>query len=240
MRILSIESSTHFGGVALEDGATLRTAGPFPSRSASREFLGAARGLLGKAGLEPGALDLLSVSTGPGLFTGLRLGLSIAKTLAWSLGPEAPALVGVPTLEAVAALALDEAKPGDHILAATDARRGELYAALFTVGGNEALEARGADLVLRPEALHERLLQDLPADTRLWVTGDAARRYGQTLTARLPAEARLLEPEPGLLAPALGRRGRRRLEAGEADAPFALRPHYVRRPDARLPRADFF
>ena len=80
---------------------------PFASRTASREVMAGAQGLLAEHGCDLAELDLIAVSTGPGLFTGVRVGLSIGKALAWGQGAGAgrTALVAVPTLEAVASLA---------------------------------------------------------------------------------------------------------------------------------------
>ena len=86
MRILSFETATYFGGVGYAAPGVRDGAGPFPPRGASREILAAAKGLLETHGCGVEDLDAVAVSTGPGLFTGVRVGLSIAKTLAWAQG----------------------------------------------------------------------------------------------------------------------------------------------------------
>src|SRR5512146_120169 len=134
MRILALETATYFGGVAYVDGDVRESVGPFAPRESSREVLAEANSLLEKHRVKPGQLNLVAVATGPGLFTGVRVGLSIAKTLVWSgKAGEGPALVGVPTLDAVASLAADEdgLSPASLVLAVTDARRGEVYACAF-------------------------------------------------------------------------------------------------------------
>jgi tRNA threonylcarbamoyladenosine biosynthesis protein TsaB len=178
--------------------------------------------VLGEAGLALEDVEGVAISIGPGSFTGLRVGLALAKGIAYAGGLP---LIGVPTLEALAWSA--EAEPGTTICAALDARKHEVYAALF------APEAEGPrrltpDLALAPEALALRLPQPCT------LVGDA----GEVYSAQLGAHARLLpfathHPRGGVIA----RLGGARLAAGEADNTGTLEPVYVRAPDAELPRS---
>lgn len=90
----------------------------------SELILPAIGALLAEAGVTIAALEALVYAQGPGAFTGLRIGIGVAQGLAapWNLP-----LIGIPCLDAVAALAPDE----DCVLAATDARMGELFYAWF-------------------------------------------------------------------------------------------------------------
>ena len=178
--------------------------------------------VFGDAGLALEDLEGIAVSIGPGSFTGLRIGLALAKGLAFAGGLP---LVGVPTLEALAWVV--DAEPGTTVCAALDARKREVYAALF------AVEAEGPrrltpDLALAPEALAARLPRPCT------VVGDAGEVYGEALGAH----ARLLpfathHPRGGVIA----RLGAARLAAGEAANLGTLEPVYVRLPDAELPRS---
>lgn len=178
--------------------------------------------VLGRAGLAASEIDAVAVSIGPGSFTGLRIGLSFAKGLAFA-GPIP--IVAVPTLEALARLA--PAEPGQTVCAALDARKQECWAALFrcTVEGVERLSP---DVALAPAALAERL----PPGAVL--VGDAGTRYGDVLGTR----ARLLpfaehHPRGGMIA----RLGAERLARGQADDAGTLEPTYVRPSEAELVRA---
>ena len=200
MRILSLETATHFGGVACIGPAGERSAGPWASRASSREVLAAAERLLAECGATAETLDLVAVSTGPGLFTGVRVGLSIAKTLVWAQGPGGPTrLVAVPTLDAVAALAMGQAgvRPGDLITAITDARRGEVYAAVFVVADG-ADELDRTDRACGTDATHESDDPHAAAATPagpVRLTEDLVERPGEAIRLLL-AEAAFAPDRP--------------------------------------------
>lgn len=178
---------------------------------------------LAQAGVAIGALDGVAVSIGPGSFTGLRIGLGLAKGLCFARGLP---LVAVPTLEALAHVA--NAPVGATVCAALDARRRECWAALFRVGADGAMVRLADDFTAAPDALAARL-----PDGAI-VVGDAGAAYAEVLGARaaavLPAEAS--EPSGGVVA----RLGARRLARGEQADPGTLEPTYVRPPEAQLPR----
>jgi tRNA threonylcarbamoyladenosine biosynthesis protein TsaB len=246
MRVLALETASYHGGAGIWTPDGLRFRGPFESRSASREILAATDELLSELGLRLEDLDLVAASTGPGLFTGVRVGLSIAKTLVWSVraatGSDRPALVGVPTLDAVAACAADSpsgAASAPFIVAAGDARRGEIYAALFRAseGAGSEPERLGVDIVAKPEHVMERLGAAIHApilsDCAVHFIGDGAQRYRELLSEIHPRATGFERPEPALLLEKIAELGIARM-AGQALAhPMELKPHYVRRPDAR-------
>jgi tRNA threonylcarbamoyladenosine biosynthesis protein TsaB len=114
------------------------------------------RALLDEAGIRPGDLAAVAVSVGPGSYTGLRIGVAAAKTLAWALSLRA---VAVSTLEALAACAAAGAPEGTRrLVPVIDARRGRVYSAAFLPadGGiareseDAALDAGRIPALLRP------------------------------------------------------------------------------------------
>ena len=165
-------------------------------------------------------VDGLAVSIGPGSFTGLRVSLAFAKGVVFAGGlPLAP----VSTLEALAWVA--DAAPGKTICAALDARKREVYAALF------AAEA-GGPRRLTPDVAEspERLAAELPAGCVL--VGDASEAYRDVLGPRATVRPFATHhPRGGVIA----RLGWQRLMAGEGVNPGELEPVYVRPPDAQLP-----
>jgi tRNA threonylcarbamoyladenosine biosynthesis protein TsaB len=128
--VLGIETATVIGGVALAS-RTGELQGEISLRnqeSHSERILPAAEWLMATLGFSRRALSAVAVSCGPGSFTGLRAGIATAKGLAFSLGVP---LFGIPTLEALAA----NLPPGHGpVCAVLNARRGEIYRALFHSG----------------------------------------------------------------------------------------------------------
>jgi tRNA threonylcarbamoyladenosine biosynthesis protein TsaB len=173
-------------------------------------------------------VGLLVFGRGPGTFTGLRIGLGTAKGLALSIGTP---LVGLSSLEALALSAGVEGLVAPLI----DARRGELYAALYDVrldGGRPVARLVAAEQVARPEALGQALGLASPAP-RVAFVGNGAMRYADAvrpLGEILPSAASA--PDPCRMA-LVGLE--RYLEHGPEDV-ASLEPTYLREPDAKLPR----
>lgn len=196
------------------------------SESAARSHVGSLPALVARvlahAELTMDDVEGLAVSIGPGSFTGLRIGLGFAKGLAFAGGLPVAA---VPTLEALAEAA--ECAPGETVCAALDARKREVYAALFRVGEAGRVERLTEDLALAADALAARL----PAGTVL--VGDAAEAYPEAFgsgVARRPFTR--FHPRGGVVA----RLGAGLLAAGAAVEIGPLEPVYVRAPEAELAR----
>ena len=132
MRALAIETAGRDGSVALVAGGTVVAEAAFPGgvRHAAG-LLPLIDGLMRDRGWRPADLGHLYLSIGPGSFTGLRIGVTVAKTLALATGVR---LVAVPTLAVVV-----ENAPADaaHAVVLLDAKRGQVFAARFerTAGG---------------------------------------------------------------------------------------------------------
>src|SRR5262249_42863768 len=122
--------------------------------------------VLGRAGLRPAALDAIACGAGPGSFTGLRIGLATAKGLCFAL---AKPLVLVSRLGALASPVR-----GREVLALLDAKKREVYAAIFDAAGRR----QGPERVLPPSALPA-----LAAGRTLVVIGDGAAAYPEAAAA---------------------------------------------------------
>jgi tRNA threonylcarbamoyl adenosine modification protein YeaZ len=164
--------------------------------------------VLAEAGARPGQLTAIVAGLGPGPFTGLRVGLVTAASMGQAL--DIPAY-GVCSLDGLGLVA----GPG-RVLAATDARRREVYWAVYADGVRTAGPgvARPADLAGGARAVDRAV-------------GDGAQRYADVLG--LPVDADLLYPPASALV-ALAADRIRDKAAGEP-----LRPMYLRRPDAAEP-----
>lgn len=177
-------------------------------------------------GISAAQLDLIGVGAGPGSFTGLRIGMALAKGLAL---PRAVPCAAVSSLEGIArGIFLPE---GALVLAAEDARRGEVYYAAFRRQGQTLLRLC-PDSVGRPAALAELLAGE---EKTIFVVGDGAQVCYNELEDKLPVE----------LVPSLWRLGRAAGVAlgarviwsqGGAQDASALRPAYHRLSQAQRER----
>ena len=137
MLVLALETSSRLGSVALwRDGRTLAERTVRQALRHGARLFTALEAVHAEAALEPRQVDLVAVSQGPGSYTGLRIGITAARTAARVLGKP---LLGVPSLDVIAANAPADAA---HVAAVLDAKRGELYAALYARGA-EGLERQG-------------------------------------------------------------------------------------------------
>jgi len=183
-------------------------------------LLAQARELLARAGLAFADVERVAVGTGPGSFTGLRIGVATARALAYATG--AP-VAGVSTLEALAHTP-EPPPPGTLVLAVVDARRGEVFAAGW----------RDGEPVLRPRAMSPTELAELAEGggaraRRPWLAvGDGAVRFREALV-----QAGVTVPAPDSPAHRVSAVTVCRLGAAADPAPHrAVVPDYLRLPDA--------
>lgn len=222
MTVLGLDTATRLTSVGLvRDGVIV-------GEETERSRLGHAAGLpalvervLAEAGIGLGDVDALAVSLGPGSFTGLRVGLGFAKGIVFASGV---ALVGVSTLEALAACAPAEFRT---VAAANDARRGETYVATFRRFAGR-LERVCEDVVLSPEDAVKRIGASLRDGEGTIVVGDAAERYPEAFEALRQGGVELapfdeVHPRGSVVALI----GGHRLEYGAADRVDGLVPLYV-------------
>lgn len=128
MLTLAFESSAKAASVALcRDGALISQYSQCSALTHSRTLLPMAEDMLKNAELKLGDVDLIAVAHGPGSFTGIRIGVSTVKGLAWAADKPC---VGVSTLEAMAWHGL---AAGGYICPVMDARRSQVYNALFEI-----------------------------------------------------------------------------------------------------------
>jgi tRNA threonylcarbamoyladenosine biosynthesis protein TsaB len=226
---LGIETATETVGVAVRATTGVEAELTLTGRRRHVETLTpAVDHLLGQVGLSPRELEVVAVDVGPGLFTGLRVGVAAAKGLAQALGI---GVVGVTSLDVLTAAAVAGARHG-LLLAAVDARRGELFAVVREVGpdGTTVHDVAGPWLVT-PTALADELGR--LGGQGVHAVGDGALRYRDVLGAVpgvVVAATPAFPPPATVLHLALGR-----LDAGEAPLePGSVAPLYMREADARV------
>jgi tRNA threonylcarbamoyladenosine biosynthesis protein TsaB len=224
--VLGIDTGGPRADLALVAGGRVLGEASHSVASHGAELPEAVAGLLGVAGLATGELKAIAIGIGPGSFTGLRVGLSYAKGLKLAIGC---ALLGIPSLDTLALTALAQmstSPPPRVICPVLDARKGEVYAALYRRSG-DGLEKLSDDLVVTLENLAPHL------GTDVLLVGDAKAEEVCRCVARARGRARCLEIAGlrlrGRVVAALGAA---RLVAGEADNAFVLEPLYVRSAEA--------
>jgi tRNA threonylcarbamoyladenosine biosynthesis protein TsaB len=218
MRIIAIETSGRHGSVAAlrgeADGASCLDQILLPqSERTARSLAPALRDLLQQVGWAAPSIELVAITNGPGSFTGLRIGVTTAKTLAYAVGAD---IIGVDTLDVLAAQA--PAAMG-RLWPIIDAQRQEVFSAEFDVSQDGGPRRVGDTEVMKLE----KWLAELRAGD--CVTGPALRM----LSAHLPADVISIPEELWQpTAAAVGQVAWRAYQAGRRDDVWKLLPNYYR------------
>ncbi|HEY0385735.1 MAG TPA: tRNA (adenosine(37)-N6)-threonylcarbamoyltransferase complex dimerization subunit type 1 TsaB [Pyrinomonadaceae bacterium] len=187
--ILSLETATRAGSVALSRGDVVLSLRAGEAQiSHSTKLLQSVEEVLAEAAASLADVQLFAAASGPGSFTGLRIGLATVKSFAATCSRKC---AGIPTLAAVA----HAAGPSVATLAMIPAGRGEVFVQLFSVDENGTVTPLN-------EAAHktpERLLDSLSGLGHLTFAGEGARQHERLLQARAEAEGiRLVEVNEAL------------------------------------------
>ena len=226
MTVLGIESATAVCGVAIvADGVVLADSRIVQKNVHAEKLLTLVDDVLRKSGQTMSGVSGIAISIGPGSFTGLRIGLSVAKGLSYATGIP---LVAVPTLEALAET-LVQSMHGEeprHILAMIDARRDEVYCQLFRLAEGTVVKVWEE----KDRALDEVLadLKDLP----VMVTGDANEKLAALLQVAATGKTesiRFADPEAARCSAAtVALIGERLLRDGRTEDLAVLEPRYIK------------
>jgi len=218
MVVLALDTTTRAGSCALaRDGAVTLERSSDTAEHAStlpRDLMM----LLDEAGVALASIDVFAVATGPGSFTGLRIGIATMQGLAFA---GAKPLIGVSSLDALAREA-DAARTATWI----DAWRGEVYAAVYEQGR----VTRG------PSVVHPADELDAMRGGSTRFIGDGAAIYREQIARTMGDQATFATPVAPLLAGTVARLADEAAGRGECPPPHAIRPLYVRRSDAELVR----
>jgi tRNA threonylcarbamoyladenosine biosynthesis protein TsaB len=229
MLILAVDTSGPCGGAALlRDETVLAQCGGRSEEGYSSRIFRNVEEVLGVGRTRLAEVELFAVAAGPGSFTGLRVGLTAVKAWAEVWGR---AIAPVDGLEAVAALATE---PGEFVAPVIDARRGQVYAAIYRRGaGREAgLERIAEDVVLSPSEFLDWIEQG-GGKSPLIATPSPEAMLALVSAAGNKRSLRL-ESVPDALAGMIGRLGWRKALRGETVDALHLSANYIRRSDAEL------
>jgi tRNA threonylcarbamoyladenosine biosynthesis protein TsaB len=222
MLILAIDTSGKSGGITLAEGnqQSFRVLGasPIAGGTFSAQLVPVIASLLEKYGFTAKDIGGFAVASGPGSFTGLRVGLSAVKGLAEVL---AKPIAAVSLLEALATLS---EKPG-RVAAALDAGRAEVFCGLYQVS-TEGASRINENLLSHPEFLqqlnNDELANSITSDASLAELASAAHAKVQIKVVDRPGSTMIAQI------------GLKKLLAGETVSGEALDANYIRRSDAEL------
>jgi tRNA threonylcarbamoyladenosine biosynthesis protein TsaB len=224
--VLGIESATELAGVALaDDDGVIAVSALSLGRRHAESIAPAIESVCRQSARALAQVDVIAVDVGPGLFTGLRVGVATAKALAYAL---ALPVVTASSLEVLAQAVAPDA-PRTLVVPVVDARRAEVFTA--------RLRRRAGVLAWESAPTRRtpaRLAEDLAALGEPFVlVGNGARRYRAEL-ATVPGASLVDEhgdfPQPGVLAALAVSRGR----AGDTVDGAVVVPHYLRDADTRI------
>lgn len=204
--VLAVDTTHEFGSLALvRGGEVLEEVLLHAPTGFGHVLYGQLETLLGRHGVKIDSVDGFASASGPGSFTGVRVGLTCVKGLAEATGKPAIAVSNLQALSCFGRAAMRAV--------ALDARRGEIYGAVY----DAAARLVCAEVVSKLDAW----LETLPGEVEL-ISNDLTLPGSRSVVA------------PRALAAAIGRLAVARLESGEAPDPASLDANYVRRSDAEL------
>lgn len=248
MLVLALDTTTRQGSLALRrDGALVEESVGEKARTYAERLPSDIIDLLERHTLTVGDIDLYGVAAGPGSFTGLRIGIATIQGLA--LVNERP-VVPVSALDALAAAAVaaetavtpqvlqrsagDESDPTDLIAVWMDAGRQQVFSALYGWLRSRGLVSLDAPRAEEPAALLARWSARSTAGIPWRFVGDGCLTYRDRINSTR-WNVSIVEPVPAL-ASHIAVMAERAAATGETVSPAAIRPIYVRRPDAEIAR----
>ncbi len=221
MKILAVDTSTSTCSVGIANaGGVLAESVDSNGETHARHLMGMVHNSIAASGIPIEEIDGLAVVTGPGTFTGLRIGISTIKGLAYALSRPA---VGVTSLAALASQAELRTK---FVCPVMDARRSEVYYGLYVSEGGEVSQV-GMHHVAPPS----ELARGIGASCQF--IGNGARLYRETLEAALGSLARFSHPcRDTIRVETIAKLALKQFQKNESQQLSAVVPYYIRKSDA--------
>jgi len=236
MVVLALDTTTRRGSVALaRDGAVVGACAGDPAVTHGQRLPGDLMRVLDRHHLRVGDVDLFAVAAGPGSFTGLRIGIATMQGLALANGRD---VVGISALDALHHASVSALRPLPSALTGEGevselavwmgAQRGEVFSALYR---NAALV--DGPSVGKPSDVLARWAAN-KASHQITFVGEGVLVYTDLIRAAMPAA--IIATELPMLAPSIAILAEAHARKQGSSPPDAIRPLYVRRPDAELAR----
>jgi tRNA threonylcarbamoyladenosine biosynthesis protein TsaB len=233
--ILALDTSTPAGSLAvLRDEEVIGTLSTWMEETYCSRMFRHLEFLLGELSLGLEEVDLFAIASGPGSFTGLRVGLTAVK--GWAEVYRKP-IAAISGLEAVAVQARS---PVPLLAPVLDARRGQVYFGLYQRMGSDpqqGLTLDGEECVMAPDEFLEVLERRAGNSDFAIVTPTReviSSAMSRSRTPTLAGQNRTVEQVSTVLAPLIGQLGYRRAQRGELADSLTLDANYIRRSDAEL------
>jgi tRNA threonylcarbamoyladenosine biosynthesis protein TsaB len=218
-RALAIETSGRLGSIAIVDGSAVVAEETFPhGLKHAADILPIIDRLIRARGWSPTDVEHLYISAGPGSFTGLRIAVTLAKTMAMATGVK---LIAVPTMRVLASNAPAGAR---HLILVLDAKRDQIFTARFEREAGEWIERESQRL----DSLQAMLAR---SPRPVYLLGEG-----------IPYHQKFIPDDPGVIASpeeawraraaAVAELGMKMADAGQFADPFQLAPVYLRKPEA--------
>ena len=224
MILLALDTTGPNGSAALLEERRVVAEDRFEAQlNHSEKLLASLDRLLKNAGREIREVDGFAVAAGPGSFTGIRIGLATAKALAFASGRPVAA---VSSLEALALKLRGASEPAGLLCPVTDAKKGEVYAALFEAGAEGLVE-----IIPQAAWTPDGFLARLPSTRVIHFIGTGLEVCGEKIRSNLGERAKFSERSL-FIAPEVGLLGFDRLRAGKGVPAADVRPLYLRRSQA--------
>lgn len=237
--ILAVDTAGTEGCVTLAPAENVDSVREFPLNVRQRHaqvLLPAIREALSTCGVRAADVSVVAVTSGPGSFTGLRVGIMAAKTWAYATGAQ---LVAIPSLVALFQSWRTNSGPSTgplppHVWALENAQRGELFASAFSTDPNAEAAFETPFEIVTPKDLLGRLSTGdtmIGPGTHLWTApdGDLVDELSPEILAALNSVSQPLSRPSGAV---LVRLAAQRVREGNPDSPLTLEPLYLRRSSA--------
>ncbi len=234
MYILAIETTGKYVSAAIisEDGKVFMHHSLEEMRHL-KEILPLSESCIKAASIEKKDISYVAVSIGPGSFTGIRIGVTVARTLAQMLGIQ---VIGVSSLEGMKQECLEYAKlkECDNICTIINARRHQTYACIYS-GSTEKKDVSESRVIAEKQYMIEEVIEEIKAlDGKTLITGDGIDAYQEIIDAELDRGSYELAPEEIRYqnASAVAEIALREAKAGRAISYDSLLPNYMRLSEA--------
>jgi tRNA threonylcarbamoyladenosine biosynthesis protein TsaB len=224
--LLALDTCDSQGSLAvLRDEVVLTVIAHEGTEEYSSWVLPTAEAVLRASGLELMEVDVFAVASGPGSFTGVRIGLTTVKAWSEAFGK------GIASVSRLEAMAAQAAEGSQYVAAFADARRDQVFGGLYRREGAR-LRLVEHEMVAAPTEFADWVNERSANRSVSWISADPDKVTALEAWQKLANEGHRIELSSSVLAPMIGKIGLQRAREGRLVDALALDAEYIRRPDA--------